>query len=402
MDEPIQHIFALHLTTKITPMFFRKEYTSIFIFLSVFIFFHTACREEKETESNFTHHFKLSKIEDSVPFDDLVENYRYIKLETNEQCLIGEVEKVLFYEDKLFILSGGVFCFNLNGEFLYAINHRGKGPSEFLRIRGLSINNDTVYVYDNGLYKLLCFDSNTGKYLKYHKMLYSVVNAQILDGFLMMNSGGNRSTGKFGHGRVVVSELTNQESVKAYLPLKSGDAQIENQLQVYNAGAYWTSPVFNKVYKISESGVENYIFFDFGEKNVSKSEVLNFTTKELMDQGKAYFVQNCFENKDFIAADIGVGGRPHFIIVNKNTGDYRVYKNTIRDSYELNPTFHGANDEYFIQVYPSLIIDSFIKPKMIEEGKSLSPEHPDYQNYKILMDTGPMDNPIVVLYQLKQ
>ena len=379
-----------------------KSGSDIFMFLSVFILFHTACKEKKETESNFTHHFKLSKIEDSIPFDDLVENYRYIKLETNEQCLIGEVEKVLFYEDKLFVLSGGVFCFNLNGEFLYAINHRGKGPSEFLRIRGLSINNDTVYVYDNGQYKLLCFDSNTGKYLKYHKMLYSVVNAQVLNGVLITNRGPIRHPNVSRDERVLVSELTNQESVKAYLPFKSGDVQIENQLQVYNAGAYWTSPVFNKVYKIHENGVENYIFFDFGENNVSKSEVLNFTTKELMDQGKAYFVQNCSENKDFIAADIGIGGRPHFIIVNKNTRDYRIYQNTIGEPYELDPAFHGANDEYFIRVYPSLMIDSFIKPKMIEEGKPLIPEHPDYQNYKILMDTGPMDNPIVVLYQLKQ
>ena len=116
----------------------------------------------------------------------------------------------------------------------------------------------------------------------------------------------------------------------------------------------------------------------------------NFGRWELIEQWKAFFIESCFENKDFIAADIGIGGQPHCIIVNKNTGDYRIYQNAIGDPYELDPAFHGANDEYFIRVYPSLMIGSFI-----EKGKQLNPEHPDYQNYKVLVDTKPTDNPII-------
>lgn len=74
---------------------------------------------------------------------DMTDSIRVVQLETNEQCLLGQIEKVLFYKGTYYILDYGqqnVLCFDQNGIFLRKISDRGRGPHEYELIGDISID----------------------------------------------------------------------------------------------------------------------------------------------------------------------------------------------------------------------------------------------------------------------
>jgi hypothetical protein len=67
-----------------------------------------------------------------VPPSDIFET-EFIKLETNEKCLIDKtIRQIESASDKLFVLSGGVenslFVYDFSGKFITQIGARGNGP----------------------------------------------------------------------------------------------------------------------------------------------------------------------------------------------------------------------------------------------------------------------------------
>lgn len=71
---------------------------------------------------------KIDEILDSIPFDSIVDSYKLIKLETLPNCLIGDVKQMLFDDELIYIVSEGLYCFDMKGKFIYAINQKGRGP----------------------------------------------------------------------------------------------------------------------------------------------------------------------------------------------------------------------------------------------------------------------------------
>lgn len=66
----------------------------------------------------------------------------YIPLDPKE--LIGEVDRVLLYNEKIYILDAyiaeSVFIFDMNGRLLCVIDDRGEGPEEYIGLAGMSID----------------------------------------------------------------------------------------------------------------------------------------------------------------------------------------------------------------------------------------------------------------------
>ena len=66
----------------------------------------------------------------------------YIPLDCKE--LIGEVDRVLLYNEKIYILDAyiaeSVFIFDMNGRLLCVIDDRGEGPEEYIGLAGMSID----------------------------------------------------------------------------------------------------------------------------------------------------------------------------------------------------------------------------------------------------------------------
>lgn len=75
---------------------------------------------------NFSVDLDLSEI-----LDDSIE---IIPLETTEECLISKINRIEFYQDKIFVsdkANAKIFVFTSEGKYLKSIGTQGGGPGEY-------------------------------------------------------------------------------------------------------------------------------------------------------------------------------------------------------------------------------------------------------------------------------
>lgn len=92
--------------------------------------------------------------EESYAFDSLIDDISYIKLETNDDCLIGNIHQILCSKDYIFVLdmfvANAVFCFDKQGNFVRRIGKVGQGPGEYTRLCKMCLTSDQkqIVLYD--------------------------------------------------------------------------------------------------------------------------------------------------------------------------------------------------------------------------------------------------------------
>ncbi len=70
-----------------------------------------------------------------------------MSLETKDECLISEIDKMTIQDDRIYIKDGEkIFVFDRNGKFLYKIDKRGNGPGEYVDLCDFAVWKSSVYV----------------------------------------------------------------------------------------------------------------------------------------------------------------------------------------------------------------------------------------------------------------
>lgn len=101
--------------------------------------------------------------ESSVNASELLD-VSFVKLETNDNCVLGGVSQCCKIDTCILILdnmmSRALYLFSDNGRFIRQIGVRGNGPCEYVRPFSFSVNeeNHTLSVIDIGAQKVLVYN----------------------------------------------------------------------------------------------------------------------------------------------------------------------------------------------------------------------------------------------------
>jgi len=136
----------------------------------VILFISSACSNNNRIKN-------IEQIEDKIIIEkadliknnyrsvDLIEDYYFIPLETiSMQNLIGKVDKIIFYRDRIFILdrkiTKTIYIFSSSGKYINKICNIGNGPGEYKELQDFTINtnNDQIVLYCNKYRKLQYYD----------------------------------------------------------------------------------------------------------------------------------------------------------------------------------------------------------------------------------------------------
>jgi len=139
--------------------------------LLVLVFLLTQCssQESHEVISIDPNKTQLGKI----TLSDMIESIEYIPLETNTNCLVGEIRdrNCLLVSNNYILVycnrSGSYYLFSRTGKFLAKIGNEGRGPGEYpIATRIVSINEELhqISIVSSSSRKLFFYDFN-GKYL---------------------------------------------------------------------------------------------------------------------------------------------------------------------------------------------------------------------------------------------
>ncbi len=120
-----------------------------------------------------------------VSLDNIIEKVDFIRLETTENNLIGNVSHLLFTKDRIIVVdqlaSNAIYVFDFNGKFMNRISHLGNGPHEYLDITDVDVTpSGLVVIKDNVKDKLLFFETD-GKFVKERKDIEAGVDLVFID-----------------------------------------------------------------------------------------------------------------------------------------------------------------------------------------------------------------------------
>jgi hypothetical protein len=81
---------------------------------------------------------------DSTLLSSIATNIKYIQLQTDSFCLIGQIkfpnQNIQFYDNKIFIADDSkILSFDSDGNFLTQFGQRGRGPGEYQDIKNFAL-----------------------------------------------------------------------------------------------------------------------------------------------------------------------------------------------------------------------------------------------------------------------
>ena len=129
------------------------------IFLSALILFgFVSCREKLPDDKSFIT-IPIKEVKNSSEsFSNFITGIKTIQLETNRNCLIGNIEEFRSYNDDIYILESPgsiaspgslrrILRFNSEGDFICEIGDYGRGPEELISPRDFIFEEDTIEIW---------------------------------------------------------------------------------------------------------------------------------------------------------------------------------------------------------------------------------------------------------------
>lgn len=260
---------------------------------------------------------------DSVIVDDI----RYVNLETVKESVIGYICKIKNYNNRFFILGkdgqNGIHIFSNNGHFVGKIKNIGKGVGEFLSVSDFDISPDgTICLWDHHLEKLLFFDENL-KFLNEKKISYQADQILTISSEeIMLYNVGNGDNKK----QVIIYNLKSGKETILLTARKFWDTEESlpdfSHICLNRCGdKIFYSPRFsNLIYRYVDNKLKpwykiNMPNIESKESDYRRYYVLNERDKEEPESLEQTFI---FENNRQIIIKLQVDGIKNIIISKKS------------------------------------------------------------------------------------
>lgn len=373
-------------------------------------------------------------------YSDVFDSIKLIRLETKKESLIGRIDKLVYYNNRFYILDQAarkaVLMFDSNGRFLNAIGRNGKGPGEYDEPNELVINKFTneIVIYCNSTRKLL-FYSLDGKFKK--ELMISDYVKTIMplstDMFALYLDLGKETISKYANRNVVIIDNKGR-TVRRYFTVEPEHAiskggfnffsSFQNELQV--------SPAYsNSIFVISKDSLVKKYFIDFGRYTIPSDsyKMKGFDFRQHLENSAYAYLDRFSETSDYLFFTFIHHSKVYDCYYSKATKELKYGNFFLNDVHGILTGVHVAaldNSHILGYVDPSATIDqlkSLLKtPGDAKRAKDLlirtfeSTKDVDrtvvedivstnlsFSQAEIneLHDMSPSDNPILLLSKLK-
>ena len=133
----------------------------------------------------------LLKEKEIINLSNLASNVEYIKLETNNQCLLGAYTRYFFVSDMILVYTGNhILKFSNTGKFLGKILSVGRGPGEIddgailslipesrlIAVQNFSRKELLYFNFDGQLVRKVNYEPNIGSIIVLYDLKYLIYN----------------------------------------------------------------------------------------------------------------------------------------------------------------------------------------------------------------------------------
>lgn len=234
------------------------------------LFFLFACSKHSSTVPTFS-----VDVQQRDSIEHFFSGYDYVMLETNENTLLGNVERmkvdssVIAVQDK-----GRILLFQHDGKFITKIDKLGRGAGEYLSVEDFCVKDSLVYILSRAQRRILVYDWKA-TFVDKIDLDDWYQHFEIVDDKLMFLSSENSNEKQYDF---VVFNYAKSEDMNMFSPFENNEGITFKNFTpfsgTFNGGYYVLRPFDYTVYRLSRTGFEPYCLFEFN-------------TKEQIEQGAA-------------------------------------------------------------------------------------------------------------------
>ena len=383
----------------------------VIVLLSVLLLLNGCGEHKKEKENKDTVPVITvdPEVAQAIDLSDISKNTSFIRLETNSNCLVGDVvSRVEIINDKIFVfcsgVSGDLYCFDLNGKFLFRVGSIGHGPGEYISLMDFAIDKENECLWLGDMRnKILKYDFD-GNFIESFTTEFAVNNLTMIDekeGIMAIRLGFYRDK-KFSF--IIYS--INDSKILSYKESKNINLLSSiagHSLNTSKESVIYTESYNDTIFTVSKKGIVPYYVIDFGRRKLPKDLLDNNPTIRVIysefrnpDNRYAGMVMNANEDSKYLFYDYTFSGKGQTAIYsfesNKviNVNEIAFMGKQLENT-NIKRFFHIKQDNKFISFLPAhLLTEKTVKEKQGQYGS--------YSNITdLLPDLSEDDNPVMVI-----
>lgn len=351
-------------------------------------------------------------ISDVKDYSSLVEDSVVMfPLETTDDCLIGEVTKLICQNNLIYIAdntSKSIFVFDMSGKLKTRVYAVGSGPGEYTNISYFTVHGTDIILFDHYMGKFLFYDAS-GKFIR-DKSIGNIWTEEL---FCMENKLylPNSSKTKEGCYKLFTIDLSS-DKIENFLPFEEpknnqGFGEI-SYAQLGNEVLLCLFP-YDELYMIKDEKISLLYKIDFGDRRLPKHFIEGDGTIALRTAIRDNYVtgiERVLQSMKYLFIQFGDSENDYISIYNKETGEMQTTKhlqNARMGDLQLQPNGDFIiQDEQIIQCYSA---DNWNMLGSIEYLKSNDTHFYTEelrQKFLQLAETdGSESNPIILIQKLK-
>lgn len=388
----------------------------LYLFCLCLIIFFIKCNNRKADKIEKKVDFRIDVYKDSLSsikrlfLSDITNDHKIIKLETRNDNIIGSVSKIYLSDSKIYLLDNksnqSIFVFSIQGNFLFKINNKGRGPFEYNQIDD--------FMFDENKKELILLDTQTKK-LVYYDHIGRPIREQILpfyaDYFEILNKDFLVFLGSSKEDRVIVWDSEKNKVHRKYYKYDTKQSvKTIKPLHKFNNRIFYTRNLNDTIIEIKQdkliaSRVINYGKYKANDAQLKMNPLGAFdAVGDFMSNTRLY--SEC-DNFIYFVFDYETLNKesPYYALYSKKTNKIRYFTNqTLVDDisfYPFAPQIKTVteNGEF---VFPITALDVKRSIKRAIDRKIEFKRGKIETFIETTKDLKETDNPIVVLYKFKE
>lgn len=363
----------------------------------------------------------ILKNKKEINLSQVASNIEYVKLETNQECLIRGIRECLFTDNLIFINNRDhILKFSRDGKFLQKIGSPGRGPGEIDLIRTMSLIPDKkmIAVQKNAIREIMYF-SFDGKLIKTVKIPNALYIKVMADGRLIAYDAGADGS-NINTFSLITEKGDTISAIKNYCTWEKTPGGVTMMAGSYptpftSSGNWYFKDRYNDtIYTVSSNKIIPSYLIIMGKYKLPDDLRLERLGPDkmqtFMDKATNYFHTNLFEasGKLFIVSNCFGKGESKYLLYNKQEMNGTWLSNDTNSSIGFINDMDGGSDFWPIgivndnQVYKSINIVAI--KKELENKPKMTVKFPDKKNAfeKLISDSDISDNPILMIVTLKK
>lgn len=296
----------------------------LFLFFSILLL--CSCSKHEQATS-----VKTLSFGDNYEFDinDII-SYKFIPLETSDNCLISNIKQVVIIDNKIYINSGGdkLLVFDIFGKFITQIGNKGNGPGEYRAIWNFNIDieKQNIMVADAGQNRIIYYTLDNYKHIETKTIFYFTDCCWLSDGNIAwLFWGGYESEDKDRYYIKITDSKFNELKLlhpldyKFMYPVLCGSS-----LYTQNQKTYLNLPYTPVIYEVTSQSITPSYQLDLGKHKFAPSEWMEKEAEQdysVVTKTDYISSQNVKETNNYVSASYYAKGANAFIgFYNKETG----------------------------------------------------------------------------------